>query len=260
MSRYGSAGEVYALIAKRFAGTAYVVLPQVPNGTGHNAGRWLDCVVASLWPSRGLWLHGFEIKVSRSDWLRELQQGEKADAFHKHLDFFSIATAGPVIEAGELPQGWGHADADLVKKRLIERTTATRIPQPNGYDRVFTMGLLRAFDKTVGDADRSEAMRAEYQRGFDCAKKDAASDIAHTREIATKNQVFLEAFHAASEREWFGPTAAEGTRLGQLLKAFREAVPYNTSAKSAAELCAASAELFRHIASLESPEVEKRRA
>jgi hypothetical protein len=78
--RYGTSADVYALLCRKFAGTAYAVLPQVANGTGHAAGRWLDAVVASLWPSRGLWLHGFEIKVRRDDWLQALREGQKAVA------------------------------------------------------------------------------------------------------------------------------------------------------------------------------------
>jgi len=30
-----------------------------------------------LWPSGGLEIHGHEVKVSRSDWLRELKEPEK---------------------------------------------------------------------------------------------------------------------------------------------------------------------------------------
>ena len=34
-------------------------------------GRYADAIAMNLWPSRGLAVHGFEIKISRGDWQRE---------------------------------------------------------------------------------------------------------------------------------------------------------------------------------------------
>jgi hypothetical protein len=50
----------------------YAIFFEVANGTGTHRRRTIDALVMELWPSDGLNLHALEIKVSRQDWLREL--------------------------------------------------------------------------------------------------------------------------------------------------------------------------------------------
>lgn len=75
-----TAGDVMVALAHRYPAPGYALLPQVANGTGYAASRHCDAIALSLWPSRGIRLHGFEIKVARSDWLRELKDPAKAEA------------------------------------------------------------------------------------------------------------------------------------------------------------------------------------
>lgn len=89
-------------------GPRYVFMPHVRSNAGFDAPRTLDAVVMDLWPSKGLHLHGFEIKCSRSDWLRELKAPEKAQVFHDRLDRFWLVVADrSIVRDGELPTGWG---------------------------------------------------------------------------------------------------------------------------------------------------------
>jgi hypothetical protein len=39
-----------------------------------------DAIARHLWPSQGLELIGFELKVSRSDWLREIKDPYKCES------------------------------------------------------------------------------------------------------------------------------------------------------------------------------------
>jgi len=84
-----------------------VVLEQVPDGTGLVQNRWIDVAVFEMWPSKGLTRSAFEIKVSRSDFLRELGAPEKhkwcLDSFH---EFWFVAPKD-VIQIEELPIGIG---------------------------------------------------------------------------------------------------------------------------------------------------------
>jgi len=86
----------------------YVVASQVANATGACVNSWIDVVVFFLWPSDGLRRAAFEIKVSRSDWLKELQQPLKnEDARKSNHEFWYLAPAD-VIKEEELPKdtGW----------------------------------------------------------------------------------------------------------------------------------------------------------
>jgi len=70
--------------------------------------RRADYVAVSLWPSRGLTIDAHELKVSRSDWLRELGQPSKAQAWRPHCRrWWLVAGHEPIVGEGELPDGWG---------------------------------------------------------------------------------------------------------------------------------------------------------
>jgi hypothetical protein len=103
-----TADTVWAALAKRYPPPAWALLAQVGNGTGFTGNRYADAMAMSLWPSRGLHLHGFEIKVYRTDWLRELKDPAKAEDVAAYCNFWWVATAPDVIRPGELPATWGH--------------------------------------------------------------------------------------------------------------------------------------------------------
>lgn len=51
----------------------WVVATEVRNAASFDANRSADALAFNFWTSRGLAVHGYEVKVSRSDWLRELK-------------------------------------------------------------------------------------------------------------------------------------------------------------------------------------------
>ena len=102
------AADVRRALAARFKQPEYAIFFEVNNGTGMNGGRrYADAIAMSLWPSRGLHLHGFEIKVSRSDWLSELKNPEKAELFASRCHTWSLVTANDIVKSGEVPAQWG---------------------------------------------------------------------------------------------------------------------------------------------------------
>lgn len=71
------------------------------------AGRRLDVVAFNLWGARSYRTVGFEIKVSRGDWMRELADFRKQDEWLAVVDEFFIVAPGGLVKPEELPQGWG---------------------------------------------------------------------------------------------------------------------------------------------------------
>ncbi len=88
-------------------GRRWVVAEHVRCASGFDAARTLDAVAMDTWQSSGLPLHGFEIKVSRSDWRRELAQPNKAGVWRDLIDAMWLVTCPGVVMSGELPEGWG---------------------------------------------------------------------------------------------------------------------------------------------------------
>jgi hypothetical protein len=61
----------------------------------------------SLWPSRGLELHGFEIKSYRGDWLNEVKNPAKAEEIARFCHRWWVVADKETVEESELPPSWG---------------------------------------------------------------------------------------------------------------------------------------------------------
>ena len=122
-------------------GPRWAYATKVRDRAGFDATRTIDAVAMDTWPSSGLALHGFEVKCSRSDWLRELAQPEKAAAFTCRVDYFWIVAPQRVVRDDELPERWGLLEARGAG--LIAAVQAKRL-NPLPLDRSFVAALLRA--------------------------------------------------------------------------------------------------------------------
>lgn len=151
-------------------GTRYSVAWHVRSGAGFGDAyrvRTADAVVMDLWPSAGLLLHGFEVKVSRSDWLAELQDPAKCEGVRRYMDrWWLVVPAAPrtYVREGELPDGWGLMYASNQVRRVwdparrafgdrecLSLRVAKQAPRltPEPVGRSFMAALLRATAKTA---------------------------------------------------------------------------------------------------------------
>lgn len=86
---------------------------EVRSATGSNVEdlRIADGIAVNTFPSGGLEIHGFELKVSRSDFLVELRQPDKAKRISRFCSRWSLVVPAPrkliVSSLSELPRGWG---------------------------------------------------------------------------------------------------------------------------------------------------------
>src|SRR4051812_49014156 len=101
--------SIWHALQKRHAPPEWAYFEEMRNGTGYARGaRTADALAFSLWPSRGLELHGIEVKVHRSDWLREKGDPDKAEEIGKFCERWWLATTeGVVADVGEIPSAWG---------------------------------------------------------------------------------------------------------------------------------------------------------
>lgn len=108
--------------------------------------RTADAMAVDLWPSAGNVIHGFEVKVSRSDWLTELRDPEKAEAFRPYCDHWWLVVSDAKIVRDDLPDGWGLLVAG--QNGLRARRAAPKLDrQPMTPS--MTASLLRAAVKTA---------------------------------------------------------------------------------------------------------------
>jgi len=100
-------GGIFDLLRIRYAPPAWAIFSSIGDATGWRKSRTADAVAMSLWPSRGLNLHGFEIKSHRGDWTREKDTPDKAEEIASLCDFWWIVAEADVVKDGEVPDAWG---------------------------------------------------------------------------------------------------------------------------------------------------------
>ncbi len=157
MTEY-NAGQIIAMLRERFKVSAEtyneaVLLEQVPDGTGYSQSRWIDAVVFQMWPSKGLRRLAFEVKVTRQDFTRELNNPIKhawcKECFH---EFWFVAPKD-VIQLEELPDkvGWMYPAG----KRLNIARHAVLNDKPKLDDKLLA-GFMRAAYKGIAEATRQQ--------------------------------------------------------------------------------------------------------
>lgn len=131
--------QVRALLRKRFAAPEWALMEEVAPSTGGGTG-YADAVAMNLWKSRGYIVFGMEIKISRSDWLRELKKPAKAESVFHYCDGWYVVALPGVIKEGELPVTWGYLEVHGSK--IVEKIKAPKL-EARPLDRPFLASLMR---------------------------------------------------------------------------------------------------------------------
>lgn len=95
---------------------------------------------------------GFEIKVSRADWLAELRDPTKADAWRQHCHHWYLVVPDPAIVREDLPAGWGLITLNRAGALSVRRRAPRATPVAMPLETLTQLG--RAIAKT---ADRAAA-------------------------------------------------------------------------------------------------------
>ena len=200
------AGAVYEAIVRAHPAPEWAVIAEVSDATGGRASRRADALAMNLWPSRGLEIRGFEIKVSRSDLKRELVDPSKADAVGAFCHTWALATpAGLVRSTDNVPACWGLFEVDEnhlgTWKRQPTMRPADEIKTPS---RLFTAAIARAAQaeinemRTGGGWVRRQSIQAElgkeYRRGIDHAPDGHMHEIHRLKQKLEQAKPLLAEF------------------------------------------------------------------
>ena len=129
--------------------------------------REIDFVAVETWESSmragTLTIHGAEVKVSRSDWLRELKDPHKTAETMEYATHCWLAVPDlTVARPEELPDGWGLLHI-VGSRGLVAKVTARR-RAVDPLSPSATAGLLRAAAKTAATWTRPETYRVGESR------------------------------------------------------------------------------------------------
>lgn len=176
--------EIKLRLRAMFGPPEFAIFFEVAVGTGFGGQRRkADAVAMDMWPSRGMKITGFEVKVSRHDWLREKGNPVKAEAIAAYCDRWALVTAFGVAEQHEVPPAWDwyelSENGDALKLRQRGHETEAK-----PLDRSFVASLLRcatrgelldievAANKMI-EKERGQ-MKEEIERRIDTKTREAA--------------------------------------------------------------------------------------
>lgn len=216
-----TAATIRAAMAKTWVAPEYALLWEVSDATGTRGTRSADALIMSLWPSRGLELHGIEIKVSRSDWKREAANPKKAETIAAYCDRWWIHTGPNVIhDLAEVPLNWGWREFD--GSRWKTKREAGKVDAKT-CDRAFLAALLRRSDEALRAIAERE-VGATLQREREGINKRVDEEVTRRTQRVEELRETVANFEKASGLSMRGyMDAGDAAEIGALVKAIREA-------------------------------------
>lgn len=189
-----SAGVIDALM-KRWSPGDYVLIEEAPDSADRMGGK-IDLLAISCWRSRGFQIDAVEIKVSLSDWKRELAQAGKADFWWRHSNRFWVAVPDTIAAkvAPDVPDTWGLLSASASGVREV-RKAAHREREPLPWHT--SIGLMRALQsETRRDRAVAEAREEGYRKGREVG--EAAAADRHLKKELDDLKAMIARFEKAS--------------------------------------------------------------
>lgn len=223
----GSEAAVLSALARLYPEPAFAFFPHVRNGTGYarKRQRTADALAMSLWPSRGLVLHGFEVKVSRGDWLTELADPQKADDMAAYCDLWWLAVGNErIVQPGELPPKWGliaphEKGVHAGTMRVVKEAEAL---DAKPLDRLLVASILREGRRgLVPAASVKEAAAAEVE----AARAETMACREEQREHLRKAGAYDHLKQSLDDFERVSGiriTPYDGRRIGEAVRAMLE--------------------------------------
>lgn len=126
---------VYRSIRKRHLGFGWVFLTEVRTQTGGWNENYIDALAFALWHSLKYERVAYEVKISRSGWLKELKKPTKCKVAMDYSHRFWFALPIGIVEDRDLTlitDGCGvlevHNDGEIKIRKRAERREASDMP------------------------------------------------------------------------------------------------------------------------------------
>jgi hypothetical protein len=166
-------------------GGVFMVEVQSPGSSYGTGGRRIDALYIGFTRSRGHTIEGHELKVSRSDWLHELDQADKAESWWKHCHrWWVVVPDHNVVKEEELPNGWGLMIPSARTTTRMDIVVKAALREPH-----VTFGLLlevaKKLDTMRVDAERRAREKADaeaYERAKQLMLSDQSREAARNAE------------------------------------------------------------------------------
>jgi hypothetical protein len=188
-----TSSDVKTAISAAFTAPAYQTFFEVSNETGYGIKSYADAVTMGVWPSTGHEIHGFEVKVSRSDFLNEMKNPEKAMPIMQYCHRWSLVCPANMVKPDEVPATWG---IYWFKDGVIRKARQAPTLEAKPLTSAFVAALVRragqldtaSINKAVAEArekwDRNQKQAVEAEVTRRSGSRDAAVKLLQAMEAA----------------------------------------------------------------------------
>lgn len=213
-----AAGGLRTLIRARYPGPEWAVLDELHDGTGAAANRRFDAVAFNCWPSHGFVRLGFEIKVTRGDFARELGDHAKRAALEKHCHEVYFVVAPGVCAPRDVPEPWGLLE---VRGERLHCTRKAQHRKVGAVSETLAVCAIRRLAEAAEQAERrtyrfagEEVTQADINDRVVSMMASARDHIERIRADTVKEHEAAKAARDAAERD-----AAAWSKTWQYLQA-----------------------------------------
>lgn len=167
-----TSADIRKLLHERYSDRRrYAYAEEVGNSTGLEQTRRLDMVVVDCYKSNGFAFEGIEIKISKSDLRRELQDSSKHNIFYPNLDYYSLAAPAGIVDIDLAPKHWGLYFVDVAEDgamsmRTYRKPCSLHDEFISNLDKGFIAALLRSM---WGTRPTDSMLSAARKEGYEAA-------------------------------------------------------------------------------------------
>ena len=182
-----TSNEIKKALANKYSPPSYALFTEVAKGGVASFNGYIDAVAFALYPSLGHTIDGFEIKVSRSDFLREFEKPDKSGGAIVNCNRWWLVAPKGVCDKNELPKDWGLLE--FIGGRFYKRKQAQM--REVEFNLSFIAGLVRrATEGTIPRSiywdkveDEKKEIRKEFAAEIEKAKTQLDDYVKKVREF-----------------------------------------------------------------------------
>ena len=200
-----STEAIYKLLQDRYAGPEWAYLMEVPDGTGQKKQRTADAIAIGLWSKNAGQFHGFEVKSSRSDWQKELQEPYKSQSWRNVVTSFWLVAGRGVAKLQEVPPDWGFLEVATNGESLKIRKQPLHVDRPTVPLNVVGAMLRKSVD-TIPYAAREKLRDVDaqvvrsYNNGRNVEQKIASCILKRNEELEASMRNLSQLLGRSPER------------------------------------------------------------
>lgn len=186
-----TADDIYRLLAEKYSSSReWAIAGEVQRTTGWSDRRY-DFVAMNCFASNRYRIEVVEIKISKPDLRRELEEPEKHNVIFEDIDYYSLAAPAEIIDLSIIPPKWGvyavkdgklitkrkplalHDEADRRIKRGFVASFLRAAINQNIERKTFAEELKKKFDEGYAQGKKSLLWDSQKQEAFEQYKKEA---------------------------------------------------------------------------------------